>query len=81
MYNLNQLDVNSAGYVIEGTLLIDDNVAKVLFDLGFTHSYLSPSFAKKLGMHASTLPFVLNVTTPIGKRVVYNFFYPKCNVK
>ena len=52
-----------------------------MFDLGSTHSHLSLAFAKKLGMHASTLPFVLNVPTPVGKQAVCNFFYPKCNVK
>ena len=56
--------------VIEGMLLINDHAAKVLFNLESTHSYLASTFAKKLGMHASTLPFTLNVTTLLGKQVV-----------
>ena len=37
--------------VVAGTLLVNGNSAKVLFDYGATHSFISTDFAKSLGCH------------------------------
>ena len=69
------------GNVVEGTLFISGVEAKVLFDPGSTHSFLSPVFAKLIDMHVRELDFILTVTTPVGKQVVYTAYYPSCIVK
>lgn len=61
--------------------LIHNTKAKILFDPSSAHSYLSPTIAKKLDVHASFLQYVLIVITPIGKQVIYNSYYPNYGVK
>lgn len=52
---------------MEGIVSICDKNAKVLFDLGWTHSYVSPRFVMTMDVHADVLSFVLLVTTAEGK--------------
>ena len=71
-------DAEAEGNVVEGTLLICGFDARVLFDSGSSHSFLSPSFAKLIDLHARELTFILIVPTPVGNEVVCRTFYPKC---
>ena len=81
MYAINQVDAEAADNVVEGTLLVCGFEAKVLFDPGSTHSFLSPKFAKLIDMPARELEYVLTVSTPVGKQVVCRKYYPRCAVK
>ena len=47
---LNPRDAQASNVVVTGTLTIYSRKAVVLFDLGATHSFVSPSFALCLDM-------------------------------
>ena len=70
MYAIDQADVEAAENVVEGTLLVCGFEAKILFDRGSTHSFMSPKFSKLIHMPARELEYVLMVSTPVGKQVV-----------
>ena len=66
---------------MEGTLLVCGIKARILFDPGSTHSFLSPKFSKLIDVPARELEFILTVTTSVGKQIVCNTFYPSCAIK
>ena len=66
--------------MVVGTLLVCGIEAKILFDPGSTHSFLSPNFSKLIDMPARELEFVLTVSTPVGKQVVCRKHYPSCAI-
>ena len=78
---MNQVDADAVDNVVEGTLFICGVEAKVLFDSGSTHSFLSPLFAKLIDMLVRELDFIITVTTPVGKQVVCTAYYPSCTFK
>ena len=51
MFALTDEEAQETPIVVTGTLLINDNSAKVLFDSGTTHSFISHVFAKSLRSH------------------------------
>ena len=56
--------------MVTGTLLINDNSTKVLFDSGATQSVISNIFAKSLGCHClETVNDEFWVRTPMGADV------------
>ena len=81
MYAINQADAEAADNVVEGTLLVCGFEAKILFDPGSTHSFLSPKFSKLIDMPARELEYVLTVSTPVGKQAVCRKYYPRCAIK
>ena len=54
-YHLNQVDADAVGNVVEGKLAICGVEAKVSFDPGSIHSFLSPTFAKMIDMLLANL--------------------------
>ena len=48
IYALTQAEAEEAQEVVSGTLLVDGVYAKVLFDSGATHTFISTSFAHQL---------------------------------
>ena len=66
--------------VVTGTLRTHTLFARVLIDLGLTHSFVSVSFAGLLDMHVTTLDFDLIVATPMGDYVVASKMLKKCLV-
>lgn len=71
----------AAGNVIEGTILICARDARTLFDSESTHSFVPPHFACELQQPRELLPFILMVTTLVGKGVVCENFFPKCSIQ
>ena len=63
--------------MVEGTILIDNRLAIVLFDPGTAHN----SFCYDIQEQVMQLPYDFTVTTPLGKRVVCKLYIPQCNVK
>ena len=56
--------------MVTGTLLVNGNSAKVLFDSGAMHSFISNVFAKSLGCHClETVDDEFWVRTPMGADV------------
>ena len=74
------MDVEAAGDVVEGKLLVCGVQAQILFDPGSTHSFLSPIFAKKIDNPPRELDFILTITTPVGKQVICRTYYPNYSV-
>ncbi|XP_043694194.1 uncharacterized protein LOC122644890 [Telopea speciosissima] len=62
---------NEEAYVDPGMISICSQPAYVLFDLGATHSFVSPSFAKKIPIKPKLMAKNLMVGTPTGANLVY----------
>ena len=55
-------------YVLSlGSFLVADRMARVLFDLGSSFSFISKSFVAEIGDRPARLAFHLNVVTPLGE--------------
>ena len=70
MFTINAEETEKHNGVVAGTLLVSDYVAKVLFDSGATHSFISSRFAKTLDMLPEKLSYALEVSIPLGEVVV-----------
>ena len=81
VYALDHQEADEAGGVVEGTLAISDLPAKVLFDSDSTHSFVSPIFAACLVGEVAPLHCILFVSTPLGKTVQCESYYPACKVR
>ena len=54
---MDNIDVEGDADVVEGTLSISGEVAKILIDPGSTHSFARPTFLKKINFKTKTYPF------------------------
>ena len=66
---------------VSGTLLIKHLNAHVLFDSGATHSFVNPSFAKKLANKPSEMDVQLYVTTPLGPTYCTDLVFKDCTIQ
>ena len=67
--------------MVEGTILVCEIKARILFDPGSTHSFPSPKFSKLIDVPVKDLDYILTVATLVGKQVVCRTFYPSCAIK
>ncbi|XP_026459739.1 uncharacterized protein LOC113360445 [Papaver somniferum] len=65
---------------IEGNFLIFSSLAKVLFDSGATHSFISLHLAAYLGLKPVPMGFTLNVSSPLGNVVSLSKFCKDCEI-
>lgn len=72
---------NVVGNVVECTISICERNARVLFGSGSTQSFVAPQFACDIRQPSELLPLILLVTTPVGKRVACENYYPKCSMQ
>ena len=77
---LNLRDTQASNTVVTITLTICSMQALALFDLGATHSFVSPSFALCLDMRFDVLNSPLTVLTPVGEVYLINRFLLGCEV-
>ena len=63
---------------MECTFIISNNLAKILFDLGSTHSYVSSSFVVKLNIAPASLYFILTINTLIGDSLETDVVFKAC---
>ena len=70
----------AAENVVEGTILMCSRDVRTLFDSSSTHSFVAPQFACGFQQPPKLLPYLLLVTTPVGKKVACENYYPKCSV-
>jgi len=70
MNALIQQEARASNVVIEGTICLSENIARVLFDLGATHSFISSSFATKFNKEAVPMNYQLGVSTPVGTELI-----------
>ncbi|XP_074322876.1 uncharacterized protein LOC141659849 [Apium graveolens] len=74
----NQPTANSG--TVSGTLLIGRRDAYVLFDTGSTHSVVSLSFVRHLGVAPPLLYPHMSISTPMGNYVVISDVYQECPI-
>ena len=79
VYALTQEDAQEASEVSTGTLLINNIYAKVLFDPGATHTFISIKFADLL-KSIGYLDCQMIVSTPTGEQVLVNHMIPKLEI-
>lgn len=65
---------------IEGTLFVFNSLAKVLFDTGATHSFISTTMVKQLGLEPECLNTPLAVGTPLGSSVELKWVCRNCKI-
>ncbi|XP_050211655.1 uncharacterized protein LOC126661824 [Mercurialis annua] len=80
VFALNPHEAQASNAVVQDTFLIASQDALVLFDPGATHSFVSPSFAVKLGRQPAYLQRPLSVATPVGESIEVSEVYPSCPV-
>ncbi|XP_031482778.1 uncharacterized protein LOC116252568 [Nymphaea colorata] len=67
--------------LIEGTLLVGSHIARVLFDAGATHSFISSRFASSLEVSARMMPYVLKVASPMHAQESCTEYQPDVDVE
>ena len=67
IFVVTQQDAKESNTTITNTLSIEIVDARVLFDFGSTHSFLSPSLASRIGVEPKRLETPLVVSTPLGR--------------
>ena len=72
---LNTRDAQVSNTVVIGTLTICSRQTLILFDLGATHSFVSPSFTLCLDMRFDVLNSPLTVLTPVGEVYLINRYF------
>src|SRR5436853_5771946 len=67
--------------VVQGIITLYRSCAKVLFDTGASHSFMSVMFTKSLKLKISTMLYPLVVTTPVNGRVTVRTICRKCTLE
>src|SRR5438270_13167725 len=66
--------------IIRGMILISNTLAKVLFDPGASHSFISMQFAKSLQLATHLMKNPLTVITPLNGKVVLRTHCRECTL-
>ncbi|XP_075515847.1 uncharacterized protein LOC142550653 [Primulina tabacum] len=64
--------------IVEGTILLLSKTGKVLFDPGATHSLVSSTFVHHLETPSVKLPYILEVCSPMGDKLLSEVLYKDC---
>ena len=80
MFTLTQQDAQASNAIVAGTFPVCFLDARVLLDLGATHSFVSPVFASKSGWKASRMVILLSVATPLSDSLDSDVFLSNCPV-
>ena len=81
MFSLKCEEAEDPTVAISGTLLIKHLHAPVLFDLGTTHSFVNPVFAKKLASKPSEMDVQLYVTTSSRSTYYTDVVFKNCTIQ
>ena len=81
VYALTCQEAQTSNNVVTGTLLVENLLARVLFDPGATHSFISVDLASKLQNLKKSLSEKLLVSTPLGKILSADNMIENCEVK
>ena len=74
-YVMTEEEAKTTQDVVAGTLLIDSNLARVLFDSGATHSFVSYAFCQNLVGPLTTLDRIYDIEIADGSHVHVNRLY------
>ncbi|KAJ4977612.1 hypothetical protein NE237_008392 [Protea cynaroides] len=80
VYAVTSEDAAASPDVVTGIVPINGIPARVLFDSGATHSFISVSFEKKLNLPLKSLDYKLLVRLPMGLEVELEKGYGPCPV-
>ena len=81
VYAINKEDIDKEVDVVEGMFPVSGKLAKVLFDLGSTHSFVRPKFMQELSLKREELPHWVEVSVPTGdKRLITDKIWKACDV-
>ena len=67
--------------VVEGTMVLFNSWARILFDTGATHSFITFTFVSSLGLCSETMCSGLVVASPMGGLMVANEVCRSCVVR
>jgi hypothetical protein len=76
---LNRVDSNASAF-IEGKILTFCKKARVLIDLGSTHSFIATPFTCTLELDSKVISCDVIVSTPLGKQLGSNIHYKDCEI-
>ena len=80
MFHLTQQDAQASGTVVSGIIPVCSVSARVLFDTGATHSFVSSYFALQFVCPSICLDRPLSVATPLDVSVEIRTAYVMCDV-
>ncbi|XP_043694195.1 uncharacterized protein LOC122644891 [Telopea speciosissima] len=72
---------NEEAYVDPGMISVCSQPTYVLFDSGATHSFVSPSFSKKIPIKPKLMAKNQMVSTPTGSKIELNMIYALCPIR
>eukprot|EP00268_Persea_americana_P035076 TRINITY_DN34626_c0_g2_i1.p1 TRINITY_DN34626_c0_g2~~TRINITY_DN34626_c0_g2_i1.p1 ORF type:complete len:299 (-),score=47.85 TRINITY_DN34626_c0_g2_i1:184-1080(-) len=82
VYAMDRQYAEASAEVVEGMIYVSNVEAKVLFDPGSSHSYIFPMFASRLGGEmVESLHVVVLVSTPVGKHIRCEEYFPQHRIK
>ena len=81
MFTLNPQEVHASTTAVTGTLLVDKLKARVLFDSGATHSFVSPYFVKTLARDKVIMKSLLAIGIPTGRTIEVKYVFPACVIE
>ena len=81
VFAINPQDGQASNTAVAGILFIDRIKARVLFDSGATHSFISPYFANKLARDKILIKNSLAISTHFGETIEVKYIYPACVVE
>lgn len=62
--------LRDTGALIEGPFLANDQLARVMFDSGATHSFIDHNFILELGFQLKCLDLPLQIAIPVGRSII-----------
>ena len=80
VFTLTPQDAQTSNAVVAGTIPVCCCDARVLFDPGATHSFITSAFALKVACQPSRMLYSLSVATPLSDELETNVFLPSCPV-
>ena len=80
VFTLTPLDAQASNTVVAGTIPVCCCDARVLFDPGATHSFVTSVFASRVTCQPSRMLYPLSVATPLSEELETNVFFPSGSV-
>ena len=80
VFTLTPQDAQASNAVVSGILSVCSLDARVLFDPGASHSFVSPIFASRMEWQPTKMLFSLSVATPLSDELETDVFFPSCLV-
>ncbi|XP_072959215.1 uncharacterized protein [Typha angustifolia] len=80
VFAMTEQDAEASNDVATGTMTLFSHTAKILFDPGATHSFISTSFLRYADMTPEPLDEPLFIATPMGDSLEIRQIYSPCNL-